>query len=144
MISTGRTASPFPPTKSVLYIADSGRARGHGFGFDDTRPHNVRALEVIDGSKLGNSRVVAEIDMVPDGLRVDTEGLLWISAEDGVHCYTPDGKRLGRILVPEVVANLTFGGPEKSRLFISGDKLDLCTGDDEARCADPVRLARRQ
>ena len=109
----------FSPNETVLYIADSGRARGHGFGFDDARPHNVRALEVIDGRNLGNSRVVAEIDMVPDGLRVDTEGLLWISAEDGVHCYTPDGKRLGRILVPEVVANLTFGEPEKSRLFIA-------------------------
>jgi gluconolactonase len=109
----------FSPDESVLYIADSGRARGHGFGFDDARPHHVRALDVIDGRKLGKSRVVAEIDMVPDGLRVDTEGLLWISAEDGVHCYTPSGARLGRILVPEVVANLTFGGSQRSRLFIS-------------------------
>jgi len=55
---------------------------------------------------------------VPDGLRVDTEGLLWISAGDGIHCYRPDGTRLGRILVPETVANLTFGGFGKSRLFI--------------------------
>lgn len=109
----------FSPDESVLYVADSGRARGHGFGFDDSRPHHVRALEVVDGIKLGKSRVVADIDMVPDGLRVDTEGLLWISAEDGIHCYTPDGRRLGRILIPEVVANLTFGGPDKSRLFIT-------------------------
>lgn len=109
----------FSPDETVLYIADSGRARGHGFGFDDSRPHHVRALDVIEGRKLGNSRVVADIDMVPDGLRVDTEGLLWISAEDGVHCYTPDGVRLGRILVPEVVANLTFGGPNNARLFIA-------------------------
>ncbi|MGH6858681.1 MAG: SMP-30/gluconolactonase/LRE family protein, partial [Phyllobacterium sp.] len=93
-----------------------------GFGFDDSRPHHVRALDVMDGRRLGNSRVVAKIDIVPDGLRVDTEGLLWISAEDGVHCYTPEGDRLGRILVPEVVANLTFGGPGKSRLFITATR----------------------
>jgi gluconolactonase len=109
----------FSPDETVLYVADSGRARGHGFGYDDTRPHHVRALDVIDGSKLGKSRVIADIDRVPDGLRVDTEGLLWISAEDGVHCYTPGGARLGRILVPEVVANLVFGGPDKSRMFIT-------------------------
>jgi gluconolactonase len=109
----------FSPDESVLYVADSGRARGFGFGFDDMRPHHVRALDVVDERKLGKSCVIAEIDMVPDGLRVDAEGLLWISAEDGVHCYMPSGTRLGRILVPEVVANLTFGGPQRSRLFIS-------------------------
>ncbi|EJM98421.1 SMP-30/gluconolactonase/LRE family protein [Phyllobacterium sp. YR531] len=109
----------FSPDESVLYIADSGRARGHGFGFDDSRPHHVRALEVLDDTKLGASSVVADIDMVPDGLRVDTEGLLWISAVDGIHCYTPEGRRLGRILIPEVVANLTFGGSNGSRLFIT-------------------------
>ncbi|MEK1890006.1 MAG: SMP-30/gluconolactonase/LRE family protein [Phyllobacterium sp.] len=109
----------FSPDESVLYVADSGRSRGHGFGFDDSRPHHVRALDVVEGRKLGKSRVVAVVDIVPDGLRVDSEGLLWISAEDGVHCYTPTGERLGRVLVPEVVANLTFGGPQKSRLFIT-------------------------
>ena len=109
----------FSPDESVLYIADSGRARGSGFGFEDHRPHHVRALDVVDGVKLGASRVVATIDLVPDGLRVDTEGLLWISADDGIHCYTPEGQRLGRILVPETVANLTFGGSDRSRMFIT-------------------------
>ena len=109
----------FSADESVLYIADSGRARGFGFGFDDSRPHHVRAFDVVDGRRLANSRVVADVDVVPDGLRVDTEDLLWISAEDGVHCYRPSGERLGRILVPEVVANLTFGGPRRSRLFIT-------------------------
>lgn len=109
----------FSPDESVLYIADSGRARGSGFGYEDHRPHHVRALTVVDGVRLGEGWVVADIDMVPDGLRVDTEGLLWISAQDGVHCYTPEGRRLGRILVPETVANLTFGGPDRSRMFIT-------------------------
>ena len=82
-------------------------------------PRHVRAFKVVDGKKLTKSRVLAVIEpTVPDGLRVDTEGLLWISAGDGIHCYTPDGERLGKILVPETVANLTFGGFGKSRMFI--------------------------
>jgi gluconolactonase len=109
----------FSPDESELYIADSGYARGDGYGFEEGRPRHVRGFTVVDGKKLTNSRVIAEIDnKVPDGLRVDTEGLLWISAGDGIHCYTKDGERLGRILVPETVANLTFGGFGKSRMFI--------------------------
>lgn len=110
----------FSPDESELYIADSGYARGHGFGFEEGRPRHVRGLKVVNGKTLKDSRVVAVInDKVPDGLRVDTEGLLWISAGDGIHCYTKDGERLGRILVPETVANLTFGGFGKSRMFIT-------------------------
>ncbi|MBB5753754.1 SMP-30/gluconolactonase/LRE family protein [Prosthecomicrobium pneumaticum] len=110
----------FSPDETTLYIADSGYARGHGHGEEEGRPRHVRAFDVIDGKTLSNSRVFAEIrPAVPDGLRVDTEGHVWISAGDGIHCYRPDGKRLGRVLVPEVVANLTFGGPGRSRLFIT-------------------------
>ena len=109
----------FSPDESELYIADSGYARGDGYGVEEGRPRHVRALKVVDGKKLTHSRVLAVIEpKVPDGLRVDTDGLLWISAGDGIHCYTKDGERLGRILVPEPVANLTFGGFGKSRLFI--------------------------
>ena len=110
----------FSPDESELYIADSGHARGDGFGFEEGRPHHVRGFTVVSGKKLANGRVIADIQpKVPDGLRVDTEGLLWISAGDGIHCYTREGERLGRILVPETVANLTFGGFGKSRLFIA-------------------------
>ncbi|MFN4142301.1 SMP-30/gluconolactonase/LRE family protein [Aestuariivirga sp.] len=109
----------FSPDESELYVADSGYARGHGFGFEEGRPRHVRGFKVVDGKRLAQSRVIAVIEeKVPDGLRVDSEGLLWISAGDGVHCYTPQGERLGRILVPETVANLTFGGFGKSRMFI--------------------------
>jgi len=52
-------------------------------------------------------------------MSVDADGNLWTSAADGVHCYAPDGTILGKIKIPEVVANLTFGGPRKNRLFIT-------------------------
>jgi len=53
-----------------------------------------------------------------DGFRCDTEGRVWTSAGDGVHCYDPDGTLIGKVLVPEKVANVVFGGPKRNRLFI--------------------------
>jgi gluconolactonase len=53
-----------------------------------------------------------------DGFRLDTEGRIWTSAGDGVHVYDPDGTLLGKVLVPEVVANVCFGGPKGNRLYI--------------------------
>jgi gluconolactonase len=50
---------------------------------------------------------------------LDAEGYLWTSALDGVHCYTPDGVLIGKILVPERVSNLTFGGPKRNRIFMT-------------------------
>ena len=55
-----------------------------------------------------------------DGLRVDEDGNLWSSANDGVHCISPEGQLLGKVLVPYRVSNLTFGGLDKNRLFIGG------------------------
>src|SRR6185436_14580003 len=53
-----------------------------------------------------------------DGLRGDVHGNLWLSAGDGVHCHASDGTLLGKIRVPETVANVCFGGPKLNRLFI--------------------------
>ncbi|WP_159585333.1 SMP-30/gluconolactonase/LRE family protein [Chelativorans xinjiangense] len=104
----------FSPDESTLYIADS--AASH----DETAPRHIRAFDVVDGKTLENGRVFASIDKgIPDGMRVDTEGNVWSSAADGVHCFAPDGRLLGKILVPETVANLTFGGPRRNRLFIT-------------------------
>ena len=55
-----------------------------------------------------------------DGFRLDTDGRIWTSAGDGVHCYDPDGNLIGKILMPEVVANVCFGGLKRNRLFICG------------------------
>lgn len=104
----------FSADETTLYIADSGRSHGAD------KPHHVRAFDVAADGKLSGGRVFAEIEPgIPDGLRLDTGGRIWISAADGVHCYEPDGELIGRILVPEPVANFTFGGPRHSRLFIT-------------------------
>jgi len=75
---------------------------------------------VIDGRRLANGRVFAEVSPgLADGLRIDTDGNIWTSAGDGVHCYSPEGDLLGKIRIPEIVSNLTFGGPKRNRLFIT-------------------------
>lgn len=82
-------------------------------------PRHIRVFDV-EGGRLRAGRVFAQIDAgLPDGIRIDVEGNIWSSAADGVHCLAPDGTRLGKILVPEAVANLTFGGPKRNRLFIA-------------------------
>jgi gluconolactonase len=74
----------------------------------------------VDGRRLRNGRVFAEISPgLPDGFRVDIHGNVWTSAQNGVLCLASDGTPLGRIKIPEMVANLTFGGPKRNRLFIT-------------------------
>lgn len=103
----------FSPDEGTLYIADSGASHDH------RKPRHIRAFDVADG-KLSKDREFAVIDAgIPDGIRTDTAGNLWSSAADGVHCFAPDGHRLGKVLVAEEVANLTFGGPRRNRLFIT-------------------------
>jgi gluconolactonase len=69
---------------------------------------------------LIGGKVFAEVSPgIPDGLRLDIDGNLWTSAGDGVHCFSPEGALLGKINVPEIVANLTFGGQKKNRLFLT-------------------------
>jgi gluconolactonase len=105
----------FSPDESILYIADS------GFWPDPSKPHHIRAFRVGSDNRLSESRVLADISPgIADGFRVDMDGNVWTSAGDGVQCITPDGDLIGKIKVPEKVANVCFGGPKRNRLFICG------------------------
>jgi gluconolactonase len=104
----------FSPDESILYIADS------GFWPNPEAPHHIRAFDVV-GDGLRNSRILADVSPgIPDGFRTDIDGNIWTSAGDGVQCYTPGGDLIGKIHVPEKVANVCFGGPARDRLFICG------------------------
>ena len=104
----------FSPDERTLYVSDTGRSH------DEAGPHHIRAFDVVDGHTCANGRVFAVIEPgLPDGFRLDRDGLVFTSAGDGVHVLSPDGELLGKVLVPETVANLTFGGPERNRLFIT-------------------------
>jgi gluconolactonase len=103
----------FSPDESLLYIADSGASHDPGV------PPIIRRFRVTDRGLTGGE-VFATLDAgLPDGIRCDMNGNVWSSAGDGVHVFAPDGSLLGKILVPQRVANLTFGGPRRNRLFIT-------------------------
>lgn len=104
----------FSPDESLLYIADTGLTHEVG------GPHHVRRFKVsADGRSISGGEVFATCpEGLYDGFRADSHGNLWLSASDGVHCIADDGSLLGKILVPEAVANVCFGGPKLNRLFI--------------------------
>ncbi len=106
----------FSPDESLLYIADTGLTH------KVNGPHHVRRFKVsADGCSLAGGEVFSVCPVgLYDGFRVDAHGNLWTSAGDGVHCIATDGSLLGKILIPESVANVCFGGPKLNRLFICG------------------------
>ncbi|MGI4953230.1 MAG: SMP-30/gluconolactonase/LRE family protein [Janthinobacterium lividum] len=102
----------FSPDESRLYVAESGPQ------FDVAPERHLMVLDV-EGTRLSNMRVFHTVSPgFTDGLRCDVDGRVWSSAGDGVHCIAADGRLLGRIKVPHTVANLEFGGRNRSRLFI--------------------------
>lgn len=102
----------FSPDESRLYVADTGRM----FAND---PQHIRVFDMVDGRPVNGRIFHAIAPGCADGIRVDADGNVWSSAGDGVHCIAPDGRLLGKILVPEGVSNLCFGGRAKHRLFIT-------------------------
>jgi gluconolactonase len=104
----------FSPDETRLYVADTGRMFS-----DDAQ--NVRVYDVAPDGTLSGGDVFCKVSAgASDGLRCDSDGNLWSSAGDGVHCFAPDGTLLGQIHVPEIVSNICFGGRAKHQLFITG------------------------
>lgn len=104
----------FSPDETKLYVADS------AYSHDENAPRHIRVFDVLDHTRIRGGAIFCTIDQgVPDGFRFDMQGNLWTSAGDGVHCFAPDGTLLGKIKIPQTVANLTFGGPRYNRIFIT-------------------------
>jgi gluconolactonase len=104
----------FSLDERTLYVSDTSGSH------DADGLHHIRAYDVLEGRHCENGRVFAVIDPgLPDGFRIDVQGWLFTSSGDSVQVFTPDGTRLGKILVPEPIANLTFGGPKRDRLYIT-------------------------
>ncbi len=108
----------FSPDEKRLYVVDTPG------GTKTTHVYDV----VDDGTKATNGRVF--FDATPgyaDGIRCDTEGNVWAGFsggedQDGVAVFAPDGKLIGRILLPERCANLCFGGLKRNRLFMAASQ----------------------
>jgi gluconolactonase len=102
----------FSPDERRLYIADTRQ-----------EPSHIRVFDVADDGRLTGGKIFCECDNGRfDGLRVDDAGRVWAAAWDGVHCFDADGTLIGKLLLPEHVANLTFGGPKLNHLFIAAGR----------------------
>ena len=110
----GPNGLAFSPDERLLYVAETGRQ------FDENPARHIRVFDVLEGGeRLGGGRIFHTVSPgYADGFRVDEDGNLWTSASDGVHCVARDGTPLGVIYVPSTVSNLTFGGRNRSRLFL--------------------------
>jgi gluconolactonase len=113
----------FSPDEKLLYIVDSAVPKVAS----DPRP--IKVYDVVDGVKLANGRMF--VNMSPgnsDGIRCDVDGNLWSAAGwagegfNGVQVFAPDGKLIGKIHLPEVCANLCFGGVKRDRLFMTASQ----------------------
>ncbi|PYK60815.1 MAG: gluconolactonase [Verrucomicrobia bacterium] len=117
-----------------LYVADTGKAR------------DIQVWDVADERKLKNRRQFVDMAMPPqkvqtengartvggnggsDGIRCDVDDNVWSAAGwvgegyDGVHIFSPEGQRIGMILLPEICANLCFGGEKRNRLFMAASQ----------------------
>lgn len=105
----------FSPDECLLYVTDTSASH------DNSGRHEIRVYHVNktgDGIE-GSGKLFASVSPgLPDGFRLDTQGWLYVSSADSVQIFHPDGKLLARILVPEVIANLTFGGQNFDTLYI--------------------------
>jgi gluconolactonase len=99
----------FSPDEQRLYVVDTRQ-----------EPSHIRVFDVLADNTLKGGEIFAECDFGRfDGIRLDDMGRVWAAAWDGVHCFHPDGTLLGKLLFPESVSNLAFGGPRRNDLFIT-------------------------
>jgi len=110
----------FSPDYKKLYIADSGNGKDiQVFDIDGKTVKNRKQFcSMTLNGKTGNA----------DGIRCDIDGNVWASAGwvgagyDGVQIFSPQGKRIGQILLPEICSNLCFGGVRRNRLYMTASQ----------------------
>ena len=101
----------FSPDEKLLYINDTVQA-------------NIRVYDVTASGTLANGRLFAsgiQDSMkpgVPDGMKCDMRGNVWVTAPAGIWVYNPQGVLIGKVQVPELVANIHWGGKDWRTLFI--------------------------
>ncbi len=108
----------FSPDYKKVYVCDTGD------------PKDIQVFDVVDGKTARNKRQFISMNIPgkgagnADGIRADVDGNIWTGAGwvgpgyDGVHIFSPEGQRIGQILLPEICANVCFGGTKRNRLFM--------------------------
>jgi gluconolactonase len=112
----------FSPDYKKVYICDTGA------------PKNIQVFDVVDGKTIRNKKLFTDTAIagkgagLADGIRADVDGNIWAGSGwvgagyDGVHIYTPQGERIGMIQLPEICANVCFGGTKRNRLFMASSQ----------------------
>lgn len=105
-----------------LYVVDTGAGEA-----------DIKVFDVVDEAELTNGRQFTDMmingkNVGPDAVRADIDGNIWATGAwtgygfDGVHVFTPEGERIGHIMLPETTSNLVFGGPKRNRLMITASQ----------------------
>lgn len=101
----------FCPDESKLYV-------------NDTEQANIRVFEVGKDGALRNGRIFASglrdslRPGLPDGMKCDAEGNVWCTGPGGIWVFAPNGRQLGHVAIPEMPANLHWGGPDWRTLYV--------------------------
>ena len=104
----------FSVNEDKIYIADSGGSH------DVNAPNQIMVYDVIENRILKNGKVFHKFNpFFADGFRVDKDDNVWTSAGKGIKCFSPQGEVIGQLLLPDLVANLTFGGENNNILYVT-------------------------
>ena len=104
----------FSVNEDKIYIADSGGSH------DVNAPNQIMVYDVIENRILKNGKVFHKFNpFFADGFRVDKDDNVWTSAGKGIKCFNPQGEVIGQLLLPDLVANLTFGGENNNILYVT-------------------------
>ena len=121
----------FSPDYKRLYVVSTGKGPGDAGpgGKGEVYVFDVGADKAPSNRKLFSDFMVDGVKCGPDGVRCDVNGNLWCSSNagravgySGVTVWTPEGKLIGRIRLPEVCGNICFGGPKRNRLFMAASQ----------------------
>jgi len=121
----------FSPDYKKLYVISTGKGPGDTGpgGKGDMHVFDVGSDNTLSNRKLFTDFMIDGVKCGPDGARCDVDGNLWCSSNagralgySGVTVWTPEGKLIGRIRLPEVCGNVCFGGPKRNRLFMAASQ----------------------
>ena len=104
----------FSVNEDKIYIADSGGSH------DVNAPNQIMVYDIVENKILKNGKVFHKFNpFFADGFRVDKDDNVWTSAGKGIKCFNPQGEVIGQLLLPDLVANLTFGGENNNILYVT-------------------------
>jgi gluconolactonase len=97
---------------------------GKRFYVDDSEKKNIRVYDVTADGNITNGRIFGEEpggnhEGVPDGMKVDKNGNLFVTGPKGIWVWDANGKHLGTIVMPEQPANLAWGDKDYRTLYIT-------------------------